>query len=190
MNTKKCSGCGWEFPGNWHGRTCMFCHAPILNGYCKSCGEWSEKINTKDGLCTKCRTLRHGEWRLGRINAAKITYEEWLEKISTQSLKTLTEAQWMEACRYFGGCAYCGNDQIDARSMFIPFKNGGRYCSWNIIPACEKCETSVKIEPNPFKRMDQRINRSQAHQAKKYNFSLDKLQRIVDYLQSNMEEVI
>lgn len=101
--------------------------------------------------------------------------------------QTLNEEQWMEACKHFGGCAYCGKDSIDVRSMFIKFKNGGRYCNWNIIPACEQCENALKLTDNPFIRMDQKYKRGNSTQAKKLGFNLDNLQRIVDYLQSKME---
>lgn len=95
----------------------------------------------------------------------------------------------MEACKHFGGCAYCGTDSIDARSMFIQFNAGGRYCAWNIIPACEQCETALKVDPNPFLRMDDSYHRGAKHSARKYGFTIENLQNIVDYLQSRMEEV-
>ena len=93
----------------------------------------------------------------------------------------------MEACTHFNGCAYCGGDNIDARSMFIQFKDGGRYCNWNIIPACERCETSRKSSPNPFLRMDDTYIRGNKQPAKKYGFTLENLDRIVGYLQERMQ---
>lgn len=188
MNTKKCSKCGWEYPIDWPGRQCRFCQEPFLDGPCSHCGRITKLHN---GVCRECETKQHAEWRAGRINIADTSLKEWLTKISAipKSSPTLTEEQWMEACRHFGGCAYCGDMNIDSRSMFIRFKDGGRYCAWNIIPACERCETLRKVIPNPFLRMDQKIRRGNKEPAKKYGFTLEKLQNIVDYLQSKMEEL-
>ena len=57
----------------------------------------------------------------------------------------------MRACRHFNGCAKCGDETIDARGFFISFKNGGRYCDWNIIPLCSKCAADWSLDKNPFK---------------------------------------
>lgn len=123
------------------------------------------------------------------MRLAAVSLDSWKEDISKipTPYTTLTEEQWLEACNHFGGCAYCGRDQIDSRAMFIQFKDGGRYCNWNIIPACEKCETMYKSTDNPFLRMDQKINNRRDSQARKYGLSLTKLARIVDYLHSKME---
>lgn len=186
MSTKKCSKCGWEYPGDWPGRTCKFCHGPIEGGYCSICGEWSDKLHR--GKCTKCRTEEHRAWDRMHKLRAEASYREWLLLIKhlRQPYETLTEEQWMNACKHFGGCAYCGAESIDVRSMFIPFKDGGRYCAWNIIPACEKCETAIKTIQNPFLRMDNVLYRAQHTSAQTYNLSLDKLEAITEYLKRRM----
>lgn len=184
MNTKKCSKCGWEYPIDWPGRKCRFCQEPFPESPCSHCGTITKLHN---GVCRACETKQHKEWRYRRRYNADTSFKEWLEKISKQPASTLTEEQWMEACNHFKGCAYCGADSIDARSMFITFKDGGRYTCWNIIPSCERCETARKYTENPFLRMDEGLNRTHVHQAKKFGFSMEKLQKIVDYLQSKME---
>lgn len=188
MNTKKCSKCGWEYPIDWPGRRCRFCQELFADGPCSHCGKIAKLHN---GVCRACETIQHREWREGRISNADKAYKDWLKKISKlpYPFKTLTEDDWMNACKHFGGCAYCGDDNIDARSMFIHFKDGGRYCTWNVIPACEKCETARKSTLNPFLRMDDSYNRCPSNSAKKHGFTLDRLQAIVDYLQSKMEEL-
>lgn len=187
MNTKTCKGCGWVYPKDWVGRTCRFCHTPFTDGICAICGEYAESLHNY--RCRSCENKEHAAWRKQRVDNADNRYKEWLKKVAElpYPYKTLTEEQWLQACKHFGGCAYCGKDSIDARSMFIQFKQGGRYCAWNIIPACEKCETARKDNPNPFIRMDQKLKRGNDTQAKKLGFSLDKLRNIVDYLQSKME---
>lgn len=187
MSTKKCSKCGWEYPIDWPGRTCRFCREPFIDGICSRCGKYSEKLHR--GRCQACYTEMHRDWRDKHRSNADAAYKEWMKKIESQPYpyQALTEEQWMEACRHFGGCAYCGDAEIDARSMFISFKEGGRYCAWNVIPACEKCETALKIDPNPFLRMDDRYHRGSAHSARKCGFTLENLQRIVDYLERKMQ---
>ena len=80
-------------------------------------------------------------------------YNAWLTRIRAvpKNYPTLTEAQWMKVCRHFNGCAKCGDENIDARGFFISFKNGGRYCDWNIIPLCSKCAADWSLDLNPFR---------------------------------------
>lgn len=80
-------------------------------------------------------------------------YNEWLKRIAAvpKNYPTLTEEQWMKACRHFNGCAKCGDENIEARGFFISFKNGGRYCDWNIIPLCSRCAADWNIAKNPFR---------------------------------------
>lgn len=188
MNIKKCSKCGWEFPATYKSRRCKFCGTQFRMGYCNCCGEWKETLRANKWVCRECETKVHKEWRQQRRDASIAKYKNWLEKIAKAPSKTLTEEEWLEACRHFGGCAYCGKPHIDARSMFISFKDGGRYCAWNVIPACEKCETALKGS-NPFKWMDGSINRNSYGPPKALGVSTENLQKIVDYLQSKMEEL-
>lgn len=196
MSTKICSKCGWEYPESYDRRKCRFCgtafkvekpkKVKIPRTHCARCGEPASKFDSY-GRCTKCTTELHNNWRIKRTNASFEKYDDWLNKIKDLPMQPLTEEQWLEACRYFRGCAYCGASEISSRSMFIEYENGGRYCSWNIVPACEKCETSIRRENNPFKRFDHVLNRKVDNQATTHGFSLDKLQRIVDYLTTKME---
>lgn len=159
-------------------------------GYCAKCGEWSDNLRPANNRCQKCETEDHKQWRMKRRSNSAISLDEWKKKIANipYPYSTLTEAEWLNACKHFGGCAYCGKPDIDARSMFIQFKDGGRYCAWNIVPACEKCETALK-QTNPFSFMDTKLYRGNGYLAKKLGFSLDNLQKIVEYLQTKMEEV-
>ena len=86
------------------------------------------------------------------VQRRKAVYNEWVEKVKLvpRDYPTLTEEQWMEAVKHFGGCALCGEESIDARSYFVPFKDGGRYCDWNIIPVCSKCALKTRTNYNYF----------------------------------------
>ena len=192
MNTKKCSKCGWVYPKEWPGRTCKFCHGPIQGGFCIKCGEWFDDLHHKKGMCKKCWAEVNLKWKYDRKANAETKYNDWLaliKKIPTP-YKTLTEDEWLEACAHFGGCAYCGDEQIDARAMFIQFKKGGRYCAWNVVPMCDKCAKIHGTLTNPFDSMDLTVHRRKSEIAKKYNHDLDKLQVIVDYLYKKLEELI
>jgi hypothetical protein len=105
-------------------------------------------------------------------------FEAWKKKISTipKDYPTLTEEQWMRACRHFNGCAQCGDEDIEARGFFIQFKEGGRYCDWNIIPLCQKCAADWKLSPNPFRAAWSRDNANRAFNRRNC------LKDIVDYL--------
>lgn len=168
----------------WPGKTCKFCHTPLQCGICSKCGEWSEKLNKTNNRCTKCSTKEFKSWIDNKNAEDEQKLQDWLDKIKSIPLPytTLTEEQWLKACRHFGGCAYCGKSQIDSRSMFIPFNMGGRYCAWNVIPSCERCENMRKDTSNPFSRMNEQVGRSKANVAIKYGLSRENLQVIVDYL--------
>lgn len=210
----KCQKCGWEYPAANGTTTCKFCGGGVYRevgptpGYCKKCGAYCENIyKYNNHLCSKCnskvvmanlkaspyyrerkneaRVKMHAKWRTQAIKK----YEDWLEQLKQVSTHSLTEDEWMQVCRYFNGCALCGADSIDARVYFIQFKEGGKYNACNIIPACEACATDYKKQVNPFLLMDiefagsecKRINRGQ---------NKKNLQKIVDYLQSKIEEVL
>lgn len=189
MNTRKCNNCGWEYPATWPGKTCKFCHARMEGGACACCGKIVSKLNKTNNRCRECNTKDHVAWAKARRFEASRRFIEWqdlIESIPTP-YETLTEEQWLEACKHFGGCAYCGKPEIEARSMFIPFKIGGRYCAWNVIPACEQCETALRVQENPFLRMDDTYNRDKENSsARKLGFNLDRLEAIVNYLKNKM----
>ena len=79
----------------------------------------------------------------------------------------------------------CGAESIDARLYFIQFKEGGKYNACNIIPACEKCSTDHKVNPNPFRTMDKMLNDTAGTNRGQ---NRNRLKAIVDYLQARIEE--
>lgn len=185
MNIKKCSKCGWECPGDSPARSCPVCRTRFTMGYCYICNEWSDKI--WEGRCRACRTKQNKDWHERKSITAEEQFTKWKALLSKQPTNTLTEDQWLDACRHFGGCAYCGSPEIASRSMFVSFKDGGRYTVWNIIPACETCETLIKARPNPFNRLDRGLNRDSGNVMRKYNYDRNVLSNITEYLRSKME---
>lgn len=79
-------------------------------------------------------------------------FDEWLEKVKQvpKDYPTLTEAQWLEACRFFNGCARCASEEIDTRGFFVGRELGGRYCDWNVIPLCAKCAKMWRLDKSMF----------------------------------------
>ena len=79
-------------------------------------------------------------------------FDQWLEKVKQvpKDYPTLTEAQWLEACSFFNGCARCASEEIDTRGFFIGRELGGRYCDWNVIPLCTKCAKMWRLDKSMF----------------------------------------
>ena len=152
MATKTCSKCGWvvalQDPSNY----CYICGAPFDRRICSICGEPYETW-AKRTVCKTCyaKVVNVDTGKALRARR-KAVYQEWLDKVKQvpADYPKLTEAQWMETVKHFGRCALCQNEEIDARGYFIPFKDGGRYCDWNVIPLCTDCATTLKTNLNWF----------------------------------------
>jgi len=187
VGTKTCEGCGWVYPITHPDKRCRFCGTPFKKRICKLCGQFAE-VAKGENICKKCKSkkvmasttpeqalakLQRHRARVRKKNEDK--FNAWLEMISKvrKPIKTLTEDEWIRACMHFGSCATCESSSIDARGMFIPFKFGGRYAAWNIIPICDKCATALKFQHNPFIRYESGI-----------------LDPIVEYLHPILEEAI
>lgn len=155
MLTKTCKNCGWVLPATHASRRCPVCKELINQGVCKKCGKYADVLH-KGFYCDDCyRVITHEADRKKRKRRAERhakTFNDWMDKVRKvpKSYPTLTEAQWLKACKHFNGCAFCGSDTIDTRAYFIKFKDGGRYCDWNVLPACERCAMSTKGINNPF----------------------------------------
>ena len=59
---------------------------------------------------------------------------------------TLTEEQWQWLLdAYDHKCAYCGRPETDAtltKEHVIPVSQGGGFTIWNIVPACQSCNST------------------------------------------------
>ena len=184
MAIKKCSKCGWEVAHTYAATICPVCGTRYVDGPCRICGEYAPRL-VNGTNCVRCHRKKYNiaensaEWeRRRRANNDK-RFAEWRSKMQQlpKDYPTLTQQQWLEACRYFDGCAYCGADSIDARAYFVKFEEGGRYCDWNIIPACEKCATKIKLLANPFAYLENAPSRK-------------KLQNIIKYLEEKLDAAV
>lgn len=164
------------------------------DGYCRDCKEYTPKLIR--GRCTKCYQaydLNCTPIEIQRQNAtdsqrrrkafSAALYDEWKERLVGMPTRLLTPDDWLRACKHFNGCAWCGSDSIDAKTYFVPFREGGKYTATNILPACDVCATKLKKQPNAFLTMWVRQDREEGPRA-----STKQLEKIVDYLDNIIEE--
>lgn len=199
MNTKTCKGCGWVYPLITPYATCRFCGRSFTEGICPKCGKYSDDLISGYNICRACllaykRTLpktpddpasqraRHAKM----CKAIDDRFKKWCERLKGISTHTLTESEWLEACRYFNGCAFCDNEEVSTRGYFIRFEDGGKYNACNVVPMCEKCATEHKIQHNPFRRLNPSLNNNLELRR---GLSKAKLENVVDYLQAKMEGI-
>ena len=144
---------------------------PLLKAYVQDVANTAtiSMVNDTTVWRAEMKSVEYAKWRRRRVYDR---FDAWLELITfvKKPLITLTEAQWLNACRYFNGCAFCESEIIDTRALFIPFKNGGKYCDWNVVPQCQKCANRRILKNNPFTSMQN------------YKKDRERLERIVNYL--------
>lgn len=146
MRLKTCKQCGWQQAAEDPSRRCHGCNAPVTEGICNECGFYCDDLSPRQYLCRDCEKDRSKEkCARSREKTMYGAHRNWVadvKKIPTP-YSFLTEEQWLSACAHFEGCAFCGAESVDTRAFFIHFKDGGRYCDWNVIPKCSKCATSL-----------------------------------------------
>lgn len=190
MNIKICKHCGWAYPITQEGRKCKICGHEFETFTCYRCGKQvpAEEAVIGTTMCRKCfsptnikKTVKYNKKIDAQLQAR---FDNWLEKVRAvpKDYPTLTEEQWLAACRHFDGCARCHNSTIDSRGFFIGAKLGGRYCDWNVIPLCEKCATNWNLSLNIFKNARQRD-----HALKRHGEYRECLENIVDYLGGKLD---
>ena len=188
MNTRTCKCCGWIYPIGQTGRRCKICGQEFDEIFCKSCKQLLpvSAFEKTRSICKKCRRPYLNAFWDNHLASLDEAFNAWLEKVRRvpKSYPTLTEEQWLEACRYFDGCARCHSDDIEARGFFVGAKLGGRYCNWNVIPLCEKCASNWDLELNMFRYAEQRDHRSSTTEYREC------LARIVEYLGGKLDDAI
>lgn len=189
MNTKKCKRCGWEYAIDYPERLCRFCHLAFDINWCVRCGNLAERSYSNIYYCKECcvdlrRAYHYISTTVDQSEYA-IKFAEWLRLIAAvpTPYTMLTEQEWIKACKYFGKCAICTEDEISTRQFFVPFSSGGRYTAWNIIPVCDLCATEKRRTPNPFKMFATEKNFRLAQRG------LDNFPRVLKYLKERFEEV-
>ena len=197
MNTKTCKRCGWVYPITQPGNRCRICGTTFDVVLCVRCGALTPKEELPNQSSSYCRSCyraiaREAKARTGKIrhqrflDRKKDEFDEWLSKVHSvpADYPTLSEAQWIDACRFFGGCARCGSADIDTRGFFISRANGGRYCDWNIIPLCEKCAGIWNLDKNQFL-----YTVTKSYTSKRLDFQ-DQLKKIKQYLEAKLDAAV
>lgn len=208
MKYRTCPGCGWEYPFSFTKTKCKSCKTQFTEQICVGCKELKPtetfrkyKSGKNKGHivleCKECNKTRREIWikdnpemkkaRIKRVvvkrNARlEARFAEWLE-LTTLPFKPMTDAQWLETCAYFDGCAICGSEHIESRGFFLPFKEGGRYASWNMFPMCGTCATRTRSVKNPFRWVDNSVGT-----AKLSGLTPERGRKIIEYLTKQIEE--
>lgn len=201
---RKCKGCNWEYPDRYNRTSCKFCKCKFDEKYCVGCDKvLSLKDFYMDGnkyrsQCRKCNADRLRQYdkqnpervkarkirnRMEKLEQLDILHQSWLDKVKVP-FKPLSEDEWHKACQYFGGCALCGNEHIEAREFFLPFGKGGKYAAWNMFPLCGKCATISRRVENPFRWLDNR----EGYLAT-IGISTERRQKLIDYFYQQIEKV-
>lgn len=153
---------------------------------CTKCGKVVPKeLLAKNRItCKPCFNAFNKRVKEGTKKRLADELDEWLALVKAvpKSYPTLTEQQWMDACRFFDGCARCHSKEIDARGFFIGPAQGGRYCDWNIIPLCERCAGVWDVNRVTFMRIMRRDQEARSHEYRESLF------RIVEYLHGRLEK--
>lgn len=189
MNTKTCKRCGWVYPITQPGNVCKICGERFDIVLCRTCGVIVRREDAYADInqCLSCGRAYNNEhapiYIRKRIKALEARFDTWIAKVRRVPTQypTLTEAQWLEACRYFDGCARCHNDVIDTRGFFIGAKLGGRYCDWNIIPLCERCASRWDLDKSIFVNA---LYKDHQERGTEYRECLEK---IVQYLEVRLD---
>lgn len=195
--TKTCKGCGWVYPMSHPGERCKFCKTVFDIICCKRCGQLytAEERITSDSLpvCPDCyRKAIHGYYTTNkekRHATYAVRQEDLMRRVKQvpKNYHSLTESEWIEACRYFNGCAMCGSDEIDSRVLLLSPQQGGRYCSWNVVPMCHNCATHWRPVSNVFQTFDEQSKK--AHYASGTT-RRESLEKIIEYIGGQLDAAI
>jgi hypothetical protein len=200
---RTCPKCNWVFPSTFNKKSCTFCRTELTHHQCKACEEFlptDKYIRYKSGknkgyltnVCIPCsmardtkekKQIRVQRFYGKRREAAELLYNQWVAKADLP-FKLMTEDDWLETCRYFGGCALCGNEHIESRNFFVPFEHGGRYVTYNMFPTCGTCATHTRFVENPFIWLDHHLGT-----ARKLGVTDEKRHKMMEWFIEQVEKV-
>ena len=105
----------------------------------------------------------------------EIIYERLVDGISQRrrhdKLQKLSEKEWEFAKSYFDGkCCYCGADAKLTKDYVTALNNGGEMSFDNIVPCCQKCNSS-KLDKNIW----------EWYKSQPY-YNIEREQKIAEYL--------
>lgn len=198
MKMRKCCICGKEYPATTEYFYKKYKNKDVLDCRCKKCKSVVKKAyyNKKDSSekareyakkWTKENYTRKRKTDKTRYNKIKNTtrYKELKNKIEHKRkaikknlLCNFTIEQWEKCKEYFNNrCAYCGAEMPLTQDHFIALSKGGEYTSNNIIPSCQRCNSS-KSNKDFF----------EWYPKSKY-YSKEKEEKILKYLHYNKNKI-
>jgi 5-methylcytosine-specific restriction endonuclease McrA len=82
------------------------------------------------------------EWR--KINPEKNSiYANRRSALKNKLISSFTTTDWEQTKAFFNfKCAYCGRKTKLTQDHLIPLSKNGNYCFGNIVPACQRCNSS------------------------------------------------
>lgn len=136
---KICSKCGKELILNEDNFNLSKQSKDGFTNVCKACRKARLQAN-KEIVNQKYRLYRQKNKEAFRIRKQKRTMAK-RNLISDFSLE-----DWNECLKYFdNSCAYCGEKSNSLQQdHFIPVAKNGNYTRDNILPACQRCNTSKR----------------------------------------------
>lgn len=208
---KYCSECNWEYPSSYNSPTCKFCRGEMSPKLCSECDErkpldmfYVVSSGPRKGKhlskCIPCRESKEQQKAMNRdktkeLDASRIATAKHDAKVRAECAdllmrlkdalpkQSMTEAEWMEVCSHFGGCAVCGEEHIETRFFFIDIQDGGKYAKGNVLPMCGRHAKFTKRKSNPFLWLTPRMG-----QGRRLKLTAKRLAKIEDYFMSVIEE--
>ena len=185
---KVCPVCGFTFPMLGNACKCYSCGTNWHEGICRLCGKYSDNLG-RSLMCREHANSNEKKHKQRSYERIRTDYQQWREDIKTipQPYSPMSEEDWLRTCRFFDGCAICSSKHIDARYLFVPTKDGGRYCAWNTIPVCNVCLKLLRNTTlDPFKSiMDMHKN---YNGLVRFSDKRDVVNKIKGYLYKELEK--
>lgn len=106
-------------------------------------------------------SLYRNKWKIQNIEKVKKTDSKWRKENPEKTIATsqryrarklslpytFTDEQWEVAKIHFNNsCCYCGEKKPLAREHFIPVNDEGGYIKSNIVPSCQRCNSSKGVK--------------------------------------------
>ena len=129
-------------------KQCTFCGKlkPMEECFAKNGKDAEGNVKYRDD-CKVCYNVRRKE------NRNKKRHSDFVgnQKRRGEDSPDYTHQEWKECVIYFGGeCAYCGCTPRKGKGLtrdhLKPISEGGETVQYNIVPACEACNSSKGAE--------------------------------------------
>lgn len=170
---------------------CPSCSEKIR--YCTACEYWLPIIDFQlagggkgyRNRCRDCETIRKRPlaiaWDAKKTAEGQQLQVELTKLLESVQFKPMTEAEWLQTCKFFNGCALCGDSHIEVRKFLINFEKGGSYSVGNVLPMCNKCAGDVELKGSLARYAVARLNRHS-------KFDSNRLKKIIEYFKKKVSE--